>query len=71
MKLDRMVFRVTTTVPTLAIACSSFARQITVKVGGQVVLFRDAQPQLIEGAIFVPIRGVLEQMGATIDWDQA
>jgi len=49
--------------------CSAY--QIRVNVDGQPTRFNDAQPQMIHGMVYVPIRGVFEQMGATIDWDQS
>ncbi len=51
--------------------CLCSAQQITVRVDGQPATFNDAQPQMIDGMVYVPIRGVFEQMGATVDWDQA
>jgi len=42
---------------------------IQVTVNGNPVQFDAAQPQMIDGRVFVPIRGVFEQMGANVDWD--
>lgn len=44
-------------------------RPITVYVDGKKVEFPDAQPQMIDGRIFVPIRFVAEALGATVERD--
>jgi len=44
-------------------------RPITVYVDGKKVEFPDAQPQMIDGRIFVPIRFVSEALGATVERD--
>jgi len=49
-----------------AYAC---AQQIQVQVDGSPVQFRYGQPQYINGRVLVPLRGVFEQMGATVDWN--
>lgn len=46
----------------------AWADNINVRVNGDLVRFRGAQPQEIDGRIMVPLRGVLEQMGATVEW---
>jgi len=45
------------------------AQNITVEVNGTAVNFSDTQPALIEGRTMVPLRGVFEQMGFSVDWD--
>jgi hypothetical protein len=52
-----------------AVALSS-AQQIQVRVDGTPVYFANTQPQYINGRVLVPLRGVFEQMGATVFWDQ-
>ena len=54
---------------TSVFACLCSAQGIRVELDGQRANFNDAQPQMIGGMVYVPIRGVFEQMGATIDWD--
>src|SRR5690606_23091187 len=44
-------------------------RPITVYVDGKKVEFPDAQPRMIDGRIFVPIRFVSEALGATVERD--
>lgn len=46
------------------------AQQTTVSVDGEVVKFENAQPQIIDGTMFVPLRGVFEQMRAEVKWDE-
>jgi hypothetical protein len=54
---------------TLAAAAVSSAQQIQVQVDGQRVAFAYTQPQYVNGRVLVPLRGVFEQMGATVNWD--
>jgi len=56
----------------LALALTTFAgaQQIQVQLDGNVVMFPNAQPQSINDHVLVPLRGVFEQMGATVEWDQ-
>ena len=42
---------------------------IGVYYNGQRVAFPDQQPAIEEGRTLIPVRGVFEQMGATVDWD--
>jgi len=64
--VPRAAFIISTAI--LASVCS--AQQISVNIDGHPATFLDTQPQMIDGMVYVPIRGVFEQMGATIDWDQ-
>jgi len=45
------------------------ADPITVKVNGQPVVFTGAQPHMMGGQVFVPIRSVIEASGGTVDWN--
>ncbi|MBW3623031.1 MAG: copper amine oxidase N-terminal domain-containing protein [Armatimonadetes bacterium] len=36
----------------------------------QPVMFTNVRPAQMQGRVFVPLRGVLEEMGATLIWDQ-
>jgi hypothetical protein len=47
----------------------SFAQKIAVAVNGQTVRFDGTQPQEVNGRVMVPLRGVLEQLGAKVLWD--
>jgi len=47
------------------------AQDINVRVNGERVRFYGAQPREVDGRVMVPLRGVLERMGATVNWDPA
>lgn len=49
-------------------AAITTAQQIQVQVDGQPVYFTNTQPQYLNGRVLVPLRGVFEQMGATVLW---
>jgi len=55
---------------TFAAVAVTSAQQIQVQVDGNPVYFADTQPQYINGRVLVPLRGVFEQMGANVNWDQ-
>ena len=57
-----------------AILCSTTlanAQNISVRVNGNNVPFADTMPQMQGGRVLVPLRGVLEQIGADINWNEA
>ena len=45
------------------------SRQISVRVNGTLVSFPGVQPDTIEGRVMVPLRGVLERLGASVEWN--
>lgn len=45
--------------------------QIVVTVNGQPVQFNAMPPQMVNGRVLVPLRGVFEQMGAYVHWTAA
>ena len=59
-----------------SIACLAFtaaivaAQQITVKINDQKVEFLGTQPKMRGDRVLVPLRGVFEQMGATVQWNK-
>lgn len=53
-----------------AAEANAAASEIEVRVDGKRVLF-DVPPQLVQNRTFVPLRAVLEEMGAKVWWDQA
>src|SRR5262245_8328769 len=53
---------------TLQTGAAVCAQDISVRVNGELVRFYGTQPREIDGRIMVPLRGVLEQMGANVDW---
>lgn len=42
--------------------------EVTVTVNGQEVQFKDQDPVIIDGRTLVPVRGVFEALGATVEW---
>ncbi len=47
------------------------ADPIRIFINGIRVIFPDTQPQIIDGRTLVPARIVAEQLGATVDWNEA
>ncbi len=47
------------------------AQAINVTLNGQPVQFTGTRPMVVSGRVLVPLRGVLEQMGAFVGWDPA
>lgn len=43
---------------------------INVLVNEQKVSFADQKPQVVAGRVYVPMRGVLEKMGANVQWNE-
>jgi hypothetical protein len=67
--------RTTTMIPTLlalgalaGLSVTQASAQIRVDLNGEPVRFSGTQPRSVNGRVMVPLRGVLEQMGATVDW---
>src|SRR2546422_5541501 len=61
----------TTAVVAVSVLLGTLAQpqDINVRVNGERVRFYGAQPREIDGRVMVPLRGVLERMGATVNWD--
>src|SRR5437879_2757277 len=61
----------TTAVVAVSVLLGTLAQpqDIKVRVNGERVRFYGAQPREIDGRVMVPLRGVLERMGATVIWD--
>lgn len=57
----------------LCLAEASYVRadDIQVRVDGDMVHFSGIGPQQIEGRVMVPLRGVLEKLGAQVGWVQS
>lgn len=51
--------------------CATAAQNISVTVDGNPVRFSDVGPRMISGRVMVPLRGVLEAMGAFVDYNSA
>lgn len=52
----------------LASGAGAQAQNIRVRVNDEPVRFYGTQPRMVDGRVMVPLRGVLEQLGATVDW---
>jgi hypothetical protein len=49
----------------------SAAQNIETTVNGSPVYFPDVQPMKMHNRVMVPLRGVFEQMGAEVEWNEA
>ncbi len=52
----------------LLLAASAAEAAISVTVNGEFVPFYGTQPQMVNGRILVPLRGVMEKLGAEVSW---
>lgn len=48
--------------------CTALAKDVNIVIDGEG-LNLDVAPQIIDGRVMVPIRGVLENLGALVKWD--
>ncbi len=48
--------------------CTALAKDVNIVIDGEE-LNLDVAPQIIDGRVMVPIRGVLENLGALVKWD--
>ena len=70
-----------TLVKTMSLAALAFAavvvraqtdqQEIRVVIDGQPLQFGDQQPTEINGRVLVPLRGIFEKLGATVEWDRS
>jgi hypothetical protein len=67
-RLLRWIMSFSLLVGVLLIAPQVGAQQIGVTVNDQPVIFRGIGPQQIDGRVLVPVRGVLEKLGADVQW---
>jgi hypothetical protein len=56
------------TIATFVWTRAASAMQISVTVNGEPVRFIGIGPQQVQGRVMVPLRGVLEKLGAYVDW---
>jgi uncharacterized protein YkwD len=54
----------------IAMPTGLFASEIGVTIDDMPVVFEGQGPVIIEGRTLVPLRGVFEQLGFEVDWDQ-
>jgi len=61
------------TLPTVVLLTTAVmaSAQIRVYVNDNRVWFQDTEPHMSQSRVFVPMRGVFEQMGATVMWNGA
>ncbi|MDR2167874.1 MAG: hypothetical protein LBE35_08525 [Clostridiales bacterium] len=57
-------------VAVFSMALVAFA-DISVSVDGEMVVFEDQQPIVVEGRTLLPLRGVAEKLGYEVGWDEA
>jgi hypothetical protein len=62
--LKLAVLALTTVVPVIA-----FGQQINVVVDGDPVIFTGVGPRQVNGRVMVPLRGVMEKLGAFVGWE--
>jgi hypothetical protein len=53
------------------LSVGAVASDIKVQVNGDPVIFQGTGPREVNGRVMVPLRGVLEKMGANVDWVQS
>ncbi len=53
----------------IALAGAAYAQNITVNVDGQPMQFTGTSPKMIDGRVLVPLRGVFEELGASVQWN--
>ena len=63
--------KTTLTLITLAAMAAANAQNIGVTVDGRSVQFDGTQPRMVNNSVLVPLRGVFEEIGARVLWDQA
>lgn len=73
MKINKFGARTAAMAASAVFAASVAVAQqgISVIVNGNPVVFNGARPQEVNGRVLVPLRGVLEQLGAYVDWQPA
>ena len=68
------IFKALSSVAATAVAltalpgCTALAKDVNIVIDGEE-LNLDVAPQIIDGRVMVPIRGVLENLGALVKWD--
>lgn len=60
-----------TAIAAAAMSISCFAQDITVTINGNIIDFPNQQPVVVEGRTLIPLRGVFDNIGYSIDWDGA
>jgi len=55
---------------TVAVRAQTDQPDIRVVIDGQPLQFADQQPMETDGRVLVPLRGIFEKLGASVDWDR-
>lgn len=66
--MKHFILRAAPALALLTACASAFADRIRVEVNGDPVQFAGVGPQEVQGRVLVPLRGVLEKLGAFVDW---
>ncbi len=66
MKLRKLLL---TAVAAAAMCSAVYAQDINVSLNGNIVSFPNQKPVVVEGRTLIPLRGVFDNMGYSIDWD--
>ncbi|MCL1885126.1 MAG: stalk domain-containing protein [Defluviitaleaceae bacterium] len=53
----------------LSMSVLAYAQEVNVTIDGVHVVFLDQEPVVVDGRTLVPVRGVFEQLGFYVDWD--
>ena len=54
----------------IGVRAQSNQQEIRVVIDGQQLQFTDQQPMESDGRILVPLRGIFEKLGASVEWDR-
>jgi uncharacterized cupredoxin-like copper-binding protein len=65
-KLGKSVLALATS---LACACAMAQDRIYINVNGVLIEHDIVEPQILDGRVMVPLRGVLERLGVVVEWD--
>ncbi|MDR2166404.1 MAG: copper amine oxidase N-terminal domain-containing protein, partial [Clostridiales bacterium] len=49
----------------------AFASSVAVEIDGRRIAFEGQQPVIVDGRTLVPVRGVFEQLGYVVGWDES
>jgi hypothetical protein len=69
--MKRTTMKGTSLITLALVSAFAAADDIRVTVNGNPVQFNAAQPEMIDGRVLVPLRGVFEQMGDYVNWSPA
>ena len=70
-QISRKAAKVMGIIALTAMASIGLGRPITVAVDGRNIEFSGAQPVKMGNTVMVPMRGVFERMGASVNWQES